>query len=185
MKIHTLAQLGWARERWTDPLFTKTLPTLATSGLLLQGCSIWLPHLQCIEESLTDFYDYLIPYYTITKERDPKLNPLYLATEGVEDALLLCPDALTNDTQLRPLLDYSDYPFYRLELRNPRDAAPAVVTPTSSQKKRQYRTSSRLHVDDASAPSANGHRGKRTRGQSASMLMLDSPVEQTNFLQLL
>ena len=155
--------------------------------MLLQGCSIWLPHLQCIEESLTDFYDYLIPYYTITKERDPKLNPLYLATEGVEDALLLCPDALTNDTQLRPLLDYSDYPFYRLELRNPREAAPAptVVTPTSNQKKRQYRTSSRLHVDDASAPSANGHRGKRTKGKSASMLMLDSPVEQTNFLQLL
>lgn len=174
-------QLGWARERWTDPLFTKTLPTLATSGLLLQDCSIWLPHLQCIEESLTDFYDYLIPYYTITKERDPKLNPLYLATERVEEALLLCPDALTNDTQLRPLLDYSEYPFYRLQLRNPRDATPAVVTPTSSQKKRQYRTSSRLHVD-ASAASDNGHRGKRTRGQSVSTP--DSPIEQTNFLQL-
>ena len=101
------------------------------------------------------------------------MNPLYLATEGVEEALLLCPDALTNDTQLRPLLHYSEYPFYRLQLRNPRDTTPAVVTPTSIQKKRQYRTSSRLHVD-ASGTNANGHRGKRTRGQSVSTP--DSPV---------
>ena len=147
MSLLVLVQLGWARVRWTDDLYKKTLPTLATSGLLLQDCSIWLPHLECIDKSLIKFGDYLIPYYTITKERDPKLNPLYLATEHVEEALLLCPDVLTNDTQLRPLLDCSEYPFYRLQLRNPRDSIPAVVTHSSSQKKRKYMTSSGLYVD--------------------------------------
>jgi len=149
----------------------------------VQGCSIWLPHLQCIEESLTDFYDYLIPYYIITKEKDPKLNPLYLATEDVEEALLQCPDALTNDTQLRPLLNYSDCPFYRLELRNPIDMTPAVVTPTSSKKKRQYRSSSILLNEYDASASAKGRKGKRTRGQQENTL--DSTVEQTTFLQLL
>ena len=152
---------------------------MATSGLLLKDCSIWLPNLQCIEESLTDFHEYLAPYYDITKEKDPKLNPLYLATEDVEDDLLLCPDALTNDTQLRPLLNYSDYPFYRLKLRN---LSVAVVTPTNSQKKRKYSFSSRLQSDSV-ADGATGVKVKRSRVKLAHSL--DSSVTQTNILQLL
>lgn len=138
-------QVGWARERWTDPLFTKTLPTLAESGYLARGCKIWLPNLQCIEDSIGDFYGELTPYYTIRKESNPKANPLYRATEKVEKELLMCPDALTNETQLRPLLDFSSEPFYVLELRpifqktptTPQSVKKAVAAPAQSSTKKR------------------------------------------------
>jgi len=110
-------QVGWARHRWTDPLFTATFPNLAKDGHLAKGCQIWLPNIHCIEVSLCEFHNNLIPFYTIRKEKDPKMNPLFLATEQVEDKLLMCPDALTNVTQLRPILEFSNEPFYVLELR--------------------------------------------------------------------
>ena len=99
-------------------MFTKTFPTLAQSGYLAKGCKIWLPALQCIEESLGDFQAELAPYYIVRKESNAKCNPLYLATEDVEEELLMCPDALTNETQMRPLYNFSAEPFYVLELRS-------------------------------------------------------------------
>ena len=68
-------------------MFTKTFPTLAQSGYLAKGCKIWLPALQCIEESLGDFQAELAPYYIVRKESNAKCNPLYLATEDVEEEL--------------------------------------------------------------------------------------------------
>lgn len=109
--------VGWARERWTDNLFIKTLPLIAKEGLLAKEGKILLPYLNCIRDSLEEFEENLYPYYTITLQSDPKKNSLYLATEDVTDALLLTPDTLTNETQLAPLLDFSDTPFCVLELR--------------------------------------------------------------------
>jgi hypothetical protein len=77
-----------------------------------------LPYLACTSESLNEFNILLSQYYTITVEQDPTLNPLYLATQDVEADLLLCPDALTNVTQLRPLLALSPTPFCVLQLRD-------------------------------------------------------------------
>ena len=109
-------------------MFTNTLPTLAQSGYLAKGCKIWLPNLQCIEDSLSDFAGELNPYFVIRREGSAKENPLYRATENVEKELLMCPDALTNETQLRPLLNFSDKPFCVLELRDSVLVAPNTPT---------------------------------------------------------
>jgi hypothetical protein len=111
--------VGWARTRWTDPLFTDTFPTLAKTGLLAPKSLVWLPNLQCIEESLESFRTHLEPYFTIRKEKNAMLNPLYAATENAEEDLLLCPDLITNKTQVLPILQHakSDPLFYVLELR--------------------------------------------------------------------
>jgi len=107
-------------------LFTKTFPTLAESGYLAKGCKIWLPNLQCIEDSLSDFAGELAPYFIIRRESKAMENPLYRATEKVEKELLMCPDALTNETQLRPLLNFSNEPFCVLELRSAFLVAPST-----------------------------------------------------------
>jgi hypothetical protein len=127
---------------------------LAASGYLAKGCKIWLPNIQCIDESVTDFYNDLNPYFVIRKEVEPKNNPLYLATEDVEKELLKCPDALTNETQIRPVYDFSDSPFYVLELRpiflkapmtptRANRSAAAVVTPVVEMKEETAATKKR------------------------------------------
>ena len=104
---------GWARERWTDPLFTCTFPTWARTGRLGKGCKIWLPNLQCINDLISDHFKELTPYFIISTVEDPLLNPLYRATENCEDKLLLCPDKF-----LPPLIAISTQPFFVLELRD-------------------------------------------------------------------
>lgn len=120
MIIFTVRQVGWARERWTDPLFTSSFPALATSGKLAHGAKIWLPNLHCIEQSLQEFRAQLEPFFIIRKELDPALNPLYVATDNAEEALLRCPDLITNETQLVHVQQHSQGSgiFYVLELRD-------------------------------------------------------------------
>lgn len=72
-------------------------------------------------------YNYLKPYFIIRKESDPMANPLFQATETVDENLRLCPDALTNENQLRPLLNYSSQPFYVLQLRFIFDKVPLTT----------------------------------------------------------
>ena len=90
---------------------------LAENNLLKKGGQLWLPNLECVEESIDEFRDEILKYYTILALDDPMLNPLYAATETVEQELLRCPDSLTNETQLRPLLSYSKTPFLVLTRR--------------------------------------------------------------------
>lgn len=47
------------------------------------------------------------------------LNPLFGATERAEEDLLLCPDLITNETQVVPILEHSKSGelFYVLELK--------------------------------------------------------------------
>ncbi len=63
-------------------------------------------------------------------------NPLYQATEFVEAPLLTCPDALTNVTQVRPLLEHSCYPFYVLEHKKPGEKGGFILHDISSTPKR-------------------------------------------------
>lgn len=116
---YKMKQVGWARERWTDPLFTDTFPMLAKSGMLADGALIWLPNLQCIEESLANFRDDLLPYFNIRLEGNSNLNPLFVATENAENKLLMCPDLITNETQIKPILEHArdQVLFYVLELK--------------------------------------------------------------------
>ena len=87
-------------------------------SLLNKNGVIILPWLSCVEESLKEYYSFLDPYYFIHFITDPNENPLYLATEKVEHELLLCPDAVTNATQIVPLYQHSSTPFCVLRLLN-------------------------------------------------------------------
>lgn len=107
--------VGWARERWTDNLFRETLPQFVTDDVLKESGSLWLPNLKCVEELIIEHAEVLIKYYTWELVKDPLRNPLYLATEAIEDELLKCPDSLTNETQIRPLDDFSATPFYEFK----------------------------------------------------------------------
>lgn len=122
--------VGWARERWTEAMFRETLPQFATDNVLRKDGEIWLPNLECVQELMENFADVLQPHYTWDLVADPLKNPLYLATEAIEDELLRCPDILTNETQIRPLWAFSKTPFFRLRRRNFSLTPPA--TPSSS-----------------------------------------------------
>ena len=91
---------------------------LAENDLLKKGGKLWLPNLDCVQCSLGDYKEEIEKYYTIEAVEDPNMNPLYAATENVETELLRCPDSLTNETQLRPLLIYSTTPFLLLSRRH-------------------------------------------------------------------
>lgn len=109
--------MGWARERWCPTFFSDTLPALAADNLLAKDAQIWLPNLPNTTEGLHDSIKQLSKHYKITLASllDCPKNPLYHGTEQVTGPLLSCPDALTNETQMKPLLDLSPYPFYLLE----------------------------------------------------------------------
>jgi hypothetical protein len=107
---------------------------MAEQGFLKKGGKFWLPNLDCVQNSIEDFHAEINKYYTIEAVEDPLLNPLYAATENVEEELLRCPDALTNVTQLRPLLNYSSTPFLVLTRREEPFVPAAAVTPTKAKK---------------------------------------------------
>ena len=126
---------GWARERWTENFFELTIPKFAE--ILKDGGTIWLPHLEVTRELLICHYDTLHINYDIDYVEDPEENPLYKATETVEDELLRCPDKLINDTQLKPLLEYSESPFICLTKRKQQKLVNKMknLTPNKSPKK--------------------------------------------------
>lgn len=128
-------KVGWARERWNVKFFSSTLPAFASSNRLLSGGKIWLPNLDCIEEQLKEYNDVLSKYYKIYLVSDSLENPLYKATEDCEKELLRCPDILTNTTQIQPLLNYSDSPFFVLELKDDIKETPSTPKTTRASKR--------------------------------------------------
>ena len=148
--------VGWARERWTDNLFRETLPQFVTDDVLKESGSLWLPNLKCVEELILEHADVLIKYYTWELVQDPLRNPLYLATEAIEDELLKCPDSLTNETQIRPLDDFSSTPFYEFK---PRRLGATQQPSTPRKSKISSGNSSSGETDAESSPESN----KRSR----------------------
>lgn len=131
---------GWARERWTEPFFGKTLPYFAESNLLKENGTIWLPHLEVVSELLEQFKDEISKYYKIIHVQNPKENPLYYATDYVANDLRKCPDNLTNLTQMKPYDAYSDSPFICLKRRkhainNEKPTTPKKQRAVSSSEK--------------------------------------------------
>ena len=96
---------GWVNTRWKEKFFYETLPLMVSKGMLKQDGSVWLPHLGHVDAMLQKHADILCQYYTWTVEEDPLSNPLYKATNDVRDELLRCPDNLTNETQILPLME--------------------------------------------------------------------------------
>ena len=84
--------------------------------------------------------------------------------QGVTTELLRCPDKLTNETQMRPLLNHSKTPFIVLHRRKPptaarapRAASPAAVvglydTPSRSSGRRARDAAVTPSSDDGEAP---------------------------------
>lgn len=103
---------GWVNARWTSKFFADTLPAFVAKGLLNEKGTVWLPHVQHVTDMLAAHHDDLSPYYTWRIEANASANPLYSATEGATEELLLCPDNLTNATQVKPLKEGG--PFYAL-----------------------------------------------------------------------
>lgn len=98
------------------------MPALVENGIVDDSAdgTLWLPNLSCIRENLEEFHAIINRYFIIEKLslKDCKDHPLYHATDFVEDELLSCPDALTNVTQIKPLLDTTNnFPFLRLTAR--------------------------------------------------------------------
>ena len=119
--------VGWARERWKDRLFTETIPRFAIDGLLKEGGIFVLPYLDNVRDQLDVFNDRITQYYTISYMIDPAENSLYKATEDVTETLLLAPDVLTNQTQIEPLLIFSQTPFVVLTRKSDADILVASV----------------------------------------------------------
>lgn len=85
--------------------------------MLAENGTIWLPNLSCITDPIDRHLSIIEPFFDVFFVEDPKKNPLYRATNLVDKDLLRCPDALTNETQIRPLLAHSDQPFIALVLK--------------------------------------------------------------------
>ena len=112
-----MKQAGWARTRWTDNFFKETIPRMALDHVIRAGGRFWLPNLKCVADALVEFKSVIEEHYEVEYIAKPEKNPLYSATEQVERELLRCPDKLTNETQMRPLLDHSAFPFIVLRRR--------------------------------------------------------------------
>ena len=132
-----------------------------------------LPNLDCVQEAIETFADTLRAPYIINYLEDPVDNPLYEATETVTKELLRCPDNLTNETQIKPLYDFSKYPFYQLTAKEI-----SVFTPTTCETL-DMSIGSIMSLPTPSSYSASGATGrlgtKRTRHEPAIV----SPINNT------
>jgi len=105
-----------------------------------------------VKDSLKVFGKVLAEHYSWYLEIDPSKNPLYAATDYVTDELRRCPDLLTNETQIIPLNNYSDTPFFVLKAKKASEKGKDVVctTPQPTKAKRPLLSSpnSVSHLDE-------------------------------------
>jgi hypothetical protein len=78
---------------------------------------IYLPLLQSTDDGYKKHRREIDGTYHVTISRKYNDNPLCMATNdsSVEEKLLLCPDNVTNKTQLEPLLKFSEFAFIRMK----------------------------------------------------------------------
>ena len=90
--------------------FVQTLPSLAIHSIIKPGGMIILPLMGYVRRALDELYEEkLSTHYALSYISNPFENPLYKATEDAELELLLCPEPLVNDSQMRELCN--DTPF--------------------------------------------------------------------------
>jgi hypothetical protein len=126
---------GWAASRWTDNFFEETIPAFAESNRIVAGGQVWLPYLDCVRAAVEQKFAGVIgKHYAVrlVSKNDVMENPLYAATSRVREQLLECPEAYTNETQLKPLLAFSDTPFLVLTRRPPPRPLPQVIVISDS-----------------------------------------------------
>lgn len=103
--------VGWVNTRWTEKFFTQTLPFFLEKNVLKPTGAIWIPNNSYVGEMIMKHYDVLFQHYAWSIIKDPELNPLYSSTENVTEQLLLCPDNITNATQIRHIESSPGGPF--------------------------------------------------------------------------
>lgn len=133
--------VGWARTRWSERFYKETLPALARGELFNHNGKIWLPRIQCVEECILENSTIIQDHFVIDMIEDPLENPLFRATAKVREQLEKCPDKLSNDNQIVPLLEYSKKPFFCLTFYN------SIPSSPSSPMKRKYTSSSSSSCD--------------------------------------
>ena len=116
---------SWHEEHWKEDMYTLTLNTMAERGALLPSCEIWLPHIRCISERLERLRPRLSHLFeTECSVSNPYLNPLYAATQNIDDILKQI-GTFNNATALEELHAIS--PFLLLKCRDyDPDYLPAV-----------------------------------------------------------
>ena len=91
-----------------------TLPYFVISKRLVNGGSVYLPNLKCIDIGLKENFHIISQYYDLYRLRDACENPLSVATDMCTDLLLENVDGpvLYNANQLTLL--NNEYPFFKL-----------------------------------------------------------------------
>lgn len=122
---------GWAQVRWSEAFFKNTLPAFVTENRLQADGTIWLPHVRHVDEMLEKYGTVLEDHYEWCLVSVPSKNPLYAATDKVTDELLRTPDFMTNESQLKPLLNK---PFYELKRKPQAARVCPMLSPVSKAK---------------------------------------------------
>ena len=134
-----------------------------------------LPNLDCVQEAIETFADTLRAPYIINYLEDPVDNPLYEATETVTKELLRCPDNLTNETQIKPLYDFSKYPFYQLTAKEI-----SVFTPTTCETlDLSIGSIISLPTPTSSSSASGATRGGQGTKRTRQELAIVSPINNT------
>lgn len=176
---------GWARTRWTDNFFKDTIPRLAEDELIRRGGQFWLPNLECVTQALREFRDTIEILYEVEFVREVGRNPLYAATELVEVELLRCPDKLTNGTQLRSLLEFSDTPFIVLTRRQvPLEVVPPLVDAEGSRtpKKRKSRSVNTVTPEKKKKSSSASQSKAKTSGRGKGRASCDAATDNAELI---
>ena len=100
-----------------DRLFTETLPGIISERLLASYGEVWIPNNRDFAKLINANRAVLLKHFSIEYVADPLQNPLVMATEQAETALLAAPDNLTNSTQLPYLSNYSSTSFILLKAK--------------------------------------------------------------------
>ena len=66
-------------------MYTVILPTMAAKGTTPLHGEVWLPHIQCIADRQEKLWVSLQQYFRKQLIADPNENPLYRATQNVEE----------------------------------------------------------------------------------------------------
>jgi hypothetical protein len=149
---------GWAGDRWTEKFFTRTLPSLVTENLLNTRATIWLPHIQHVQDMVHQNKASIDMFYDIVQINDPTLSPLYLATEDSSIELGKCLDYVTNEGQLPQLLIASNNPFIRLTYK----LKGALSLTSGKCSSIREKSSKRTHeLNDENKPPQRNHRRQR------------------------
>jgi hypothetical protein len=160
---------GWARTRWTENFFKKSLPLIAEEKLLSPNGTLWLPHVDHVDQMLREYRDLLSDHYDWCLVDNPCSNPLYEATEKVTLELERCPDNMTNVTQLRPLCQLEGGPFYEFRLKR---RISTLASPNVSPKQAAFR-SANSPMTKASSGGVTTPKSPSNRSRSKSPVVVN------------